>query len=78
MAMRSKIGALGKEGCLRKPKKTRQGFGKNTKYATTSRNGKRKSIVDKVYHSVCIHNNVLSFKIWKDTNYQEVANYKTS
>jgi hypothetical protein len=42
MAVRAKIGLI-KDGFMPgKPKKTRQGSGKNTKYAATSRNGKRK------------------------------------
>ena len=40
MAMRSKIG--GKNFVPAKPKKSRQGDGKNTKYAATSRNSARK------------------------------------
>ena len=44
MAVRSKIGALGKDGFMPgKPKKTRQGSGKNTKYAATSRNSAKKA-----------------------------------
>ena len=43
MAVRSKVGLV-KDGFMPgKPKKTRQGEGKNTKYAATSRNGKRKA-----------------------------------
>ena len=42
MAVRAKVG-LNKTGFTPgKPKKTRQGKGTNTKYAATSRNGKRK------------------------------------
>ena len=42
MAVRAKIGLV-KDGFMPgKPKKTRQGSGKHTKYAATSRNGKRK------------------------------------
>jgi len=42
MAVRAKVG-LNKDGFMPgKPKKTRQGCGKHTKYAATSRNGKRK------------------------------------
>jgi hypothetical protein len=42
MAVRAKVGLI-KDGFMPgKPKKTRQGSGKNTKYAATSRNGKRK------------------------------------
>ena len=41
MAMRSKVGVV-KDGFMPgKPKKSRQGSGKNTKYAATSRNNKR-------------------------------------
>ena len=40
MAMRSKIG--GNNFMPGKPKKSRQGNGKNTKYAATSRNSARK------------------------------------
>lgn len=43
MAVRSKVGAQ-KDGFMPgKPKSTRQGCGKNTKYASTSRNKKRKA-----------------------------------
>jgi len=43
MAVRAKVGILGKEGWMPgNPKKTRQGSGKHTKYAATSRNGKKK------------------------------------
>mgnify|MGYP001257038868 CR=1 len=39
---RSKVGVI-KDGFMPgKPKATRQGSGKNTKYAATSRNGKKK------------------------------------
>jgi hypothetical protein len=42
MAVRAKVG-LNKDGFMPgKPKTTRQGTGKHTKYAATSRNGKRK------------------------------------
>ena len=43
MAMRSKVGVV-KDGFMPgKPKKSRQGSGKNTKYAATSRNNKKKA-----------------------------------
>ena len=42
MAMRSKVGLSGDGFIEKNPKKTRQGSGKHTKYAATSRNGKRK------------------------------------
>ena len=42
MAVRAKIGLVKGGFMPGKPKKTRQGSGKNTKYAATSRNGKRK------------------------------------
>ena len=42
MAVRSKVGLV-KDGFKPgTPKKTRQGSGKHTKYAATSRNGKKK------------------------------------
>lgn len=42
MAVRSKVGIM-KDGFMPgKPKKTRQGNGKNTKYTSSSRNGKPK------------------------------------
>ena len=42
MAARSKVGLV-KDGFMPgKPKKTRQGTGKNTKYAASSRNSARK------------------------------------
>ena len=42
MAVRSKVGLV-KEGFMPgKPKKTRQGQGKNTKFAASSRNSARK------------------------------------
>ena len=42
MAMRSKVGLV-KDGFMPgKPKKTRQGQGKNTKFAASSRNSARK------------------------------------
>ena len=42
MAVRSKVGVV-KDGFMPgKPKKSRQGQGKNTKYAATSRNNKKK------------------------------------
>jgi len=45
MAVRSKVG-LGRDGFVEgKPKKTRQGNGKHTKYAASSRNRKRKRYV---------------------------------
>ena len=39
---RAKIGMTGGTFIESQPKKTRQGSGKNTKYAATSRNGKKK------------------------------------
>ena len=43
MAVRAEVGLV-KDGFMPgKPKKTRQGEGKNTKYTATSRNGKRKA-----------------------------------
>jgi len=42
MAVRSKVGLSGDGFIEGKPKKTRQGNGKHTKYAATSRNSKRK------------------------------------
>ena len=39
---RAKIGLAGQVMIESKPKKTRQGFGKNTKYAATSRNNAKK------------------------------------
>jgi hypothetical protein len=42
MAVRSKVGLSGDKFVGGKPKKTRQGNGKHTKYTATSRNGKRK------------------------------------
>jgi hypothetical protein len=43
MAVRSKIGIYKDGFTPGKPKSTRQGNGKHTKYAATSRNGKRKA-----------------------------------
>ena len=44
MAVRSKVGVLGRDGFMpANPKKTRQGSGKNTKHAASSRNGKPKA-----------------------------------
>jgi hypothetical protein len=42
MAVRAKIGLSGNGFIEGKPKKSRQGSGKHTKYAATSRNGKQK------------------------------------
>ena len=42
MAVRSKIGISGVKFMPGKPKKTRQGAGKNTKYAASSRNNAKK------------------------------------
>ena len=42
MAVRSKIGVSGTSFMPGKPKKTRQGSGKNTKYAASSRNNAKK------------------------------------
>ena len=42
MAVKSKTGSWGSEIILSSPKKTRQGNGKHTKYASTSRNSSRK------------------------------------
>ena len=42
MAVRSKVGVSGVSFMPGKPKKTRQGSGKNTKYAATDRNNKKK------------------------------------
>ena len=39
---RSKVGLLGETMIESKPKKTRQGQGKNTKYAASSRNNAKK------------------------------------
>ena len=39
---RSKVGLSGEKMIESTPKNTRQGSGKNTKYAATSRNGKKK------------------------------------
>ena len=43
MAVRSKIGVSGVSFMPGKPKKTRQGSGKNTKDAASSRNNKKKA-----------------------------------
>ena len=43
MAVRSKIGLVRDIFVPGKPKKSRQGDGKNTKYSATSRNGKKKA-----------------------------------
>ena len=43
MAVRSKVGLSGDGFIESKPKKTRQGSGKHTKYAATSRYGKRRA-----------------------------------
>ena len=43
MAVRSKVGLIRDGFVPGKPKKSRQGSGKHTKYAATSRNGKRKA-----------------------------------
>jgi len=40
---RSKIGLSGEKFVESKPKKTRQGSGKNTKYAASSRNSAKKA-----------------------------------
>lgn len=45
---RSKIGLGGEAFVESAPKKTRQGMGKHTKYAATSRNAKKSVIADKV------------------------------
>ena len=42
MATRSKVGLSGDQHIEATPKKTRQGSGKHTKYAATSRNASRK------------------------------------
>ncbi len=42
MAVRSKVGIYKDGFAPGKPKKTRQGSGKNTKYAASARNGKKK------------------------------------
>jgi len=42
MAVRTKVGVLGREETVTRPKKTRQGTGKHTKYSATSRNSARK------------------------------------
>ena len=42
MATRSKVGLSGDQHIEATPKKTRQGVGKHTKYAATSRNAARK------------------------------------
>ncbi len=42
MAVRSKVGLSGDGFIESKPKKSRQGEGKNTKYSATSRNSARK------------------------------------
>ena len=42
MAVKSKTGSWGSEIILASPKKSRQGNGKHTKYAATSRNSARK------------------------------------
>ena len=42
MATRSKVGLSGDQHIEATPKKTRQGAGKHTKYAATSRNAARK------------------------------------
>ncbi len=42
MATRSKVGLSGDQHVESTPKKTRQGAGKHTKYAATSRNAARK------------------------------------
>ena len=39
---RAKVGLSGDKMIEATPKKTRQGMGKHTKYAATSRNGKKK------------------------------------
>ena len=42
MAVRTKVGVLGREETITTPKKTSQGAGKHTKYSATSRNSARK------------------------------------
>ena len=42
MAVRTKVGVLGREETITRPKKTRQGTGKHSKYSATSRNSARK------------------------------------
>ena len=42
MAVRSKVGLNGERNIESKPKKTRQGKGKHTKYSATTRNAARK------------------------------------
>ena len=42
MAVRTKVGVLGREEQITTPKKTRQGRGKHTKNSATSRNSARK------------------------------------
>ena len=44
MAVRSKVGLSGDGFIEGKPKKSRQGSGKHTKYAATSRNGKKENV----------------------------------
>ena len=59
MAVRSKLG-IGKDDWIPgKPKTTLQGSGKHTKYAATSRNGKKKPIAVKVVNKkfLCIISN---------------------
>ena len=43
MAVRSKVGLVKDGWTPGKPKKSRQGAGKHTKYAATSRNSKKKA-----------------------------------
>ena len=43
MAVRSKVGLVKDGFTSEKPKKTRQGNGKNSKYSSTSRNSARKA-----------------------------------
>ena len=70
MAMRSKVGVV-KDGFMPgKPKKSRQGQGKNTKYAATSRNNKRRFIAGKVVNKLSCneilwHVLLLTFRQWK-------------
>ena len=42
MAVRTKVGVLGREKQITRPKKARQGTGKHSKYSATSRNSARK------------------------------------
>ena len=61
--------ASGKEEILTRPKKSRQGYGKHTKYAATSRNGAKKRKRGQGQIMPALICNLPSYEVWVRKEY---------